>query len=119
LIVFAIGFVLGTVRVLVVIPCFGETSGVLLELPLMLTAAWFICRKLILRLNVPSNAGDRLIMGGLAFALLMVAEIGVDVVAFGRPLLEHLEAYRSASAALGLAGQIAFGLFPFIQLQRS
>ena len=36
--VFGAGFVLGTIRVLVVIPHFGETTAELIEMPLMLIA---------------------------------------------------------------------------------
>lgn len=38
--VFAAGFALGTARVLVLLPGVGETTAVLLELPLILTVSW-------------------------------------------------------------------------------
>jgi hypothetical protein len=115
LIVFAIGFGLGTVRVLLVVPRFGETAAVALEVPVMLTASWFVCAWLTARFAVPAETSPRLIMGAAAFALLMVAELSVFVFAFGRTLGEHFAAYAGASAQLGLAAQIAFALLPLLQ----
>ena len=114
-IVFAIGFVLGTIRVLLVIPRFGDTNAVLLELPVMLALSWFACRALINRFDVPPKGSARLAMGGVAFALLMLAELAVSVLGFGRTVSEHLATYQATSAQLGLAAQVAFALFPWLQ----
>ncbi len=115
---FAAGFALGTLRVLVLIPRLGETSAVLLELPIMLALSWMACRWLIARFDVPRLTMARLVMGGLAFAVLILAEIGVSVFGFQRTLSEHLEHYRQPSALLGLAAQIAFAAFPVVRGHR-
>lgn len=116
--IFAIGFVLGTIRVLAVVPQFGETAAVLIELPVMLALSWAACAWLVRRFAVPRRTGDRLIMGGLAFLLLMSGEVGVSVFAFGRTVAEHLQTFRTADAQLGLAGQLLFAGFPLIQMVR-
>jgi hypothetical protein len=118
LIVFAIGFVLGTIRVLLVIPRLGDTSAVLLELPVMLALSWIACAWLVRRFAVPPAAGARLTMGALAFALLMVGELLVSVFGFGRTPVEHLGSYRAAGAQLGLVAQLAFAFFPYVQSRR-
>lgn len=118
LIVFAIGFVLGTLRVLFVVPQFGETAAVAMEVPVMLTASWFACRWIVARFAVPDAAAARLVMGGVAFALLMAAEAGVSVFAFGRTVGEHFAVYTGSGAQLGLAAQVAFALFPLAQRAR-
>lgn len=118
LVVFAIGFVLGTIRVLLVIPQLGDTSAVLLELPVMLALSWIACGWLVRRFAVPPEAGARLAMGALAFALLMVGELLVSEFGFGRTPVEHLESYRTAGAQLGLVGQLVFALFPYLQSRR-
>ena len=41
IIVFVIGFILGTIRVLLVAPRLGETTAVIIEAPIMLAASWF------------------------------------------------------------------------------
>jgi hypothetical protein len=54
-IVFAVGFLLGTVRVLVLVPRVGETAAVMIELPIILAASWITCRWLIARFSVPAR----------------------------------------------------------------
>lgn len=44
LLVFGAGFVLGTVRVLLILPLVGERAAELLEMPLMLTVIVFAAR---------------------------------------------------------------------------
>ncbi len=114
-IVFAIGFVLGTIRVIFVIPRIGETNAVLIELPLMLALSWAACMGLARRFAVSTGAEARLAMGGVAFALLMLGELGVSVFGFGRTVAEHFATYLTPGAQLGLAAQIGFALFPLIQ----
>lgn len=118
--VFALGFLLGTVRTLFVqdAPGAGRLLGVLIELPIMLSASWFLCAYVIRRFAVASTIAARAIMGGLAFALLFLAELLVGALLFGRTPAEHLALYRDASYALGLAAQIGFGLMPLVQMRR-
>ena len=75
-VVFAAGFVLGTVRVLLLIPRLGALTSVLLELPLMLAISWMACGWALRRFRVPPRIPPRLTMGATAFALLMLA-VGV------------------------------------------
>ena len=114
-VVFAAGFALGTLRVLALIRRLGENAAVLFELPIILALSWMSCRWLITRFEIPSISSARLVMGWLAFAVLMLAEAGVSVLGFGRTLSAHLEQYRQLPALIGLAGQIAFAMFPIIQ----
>jgi hypothetical protein len=114
--VFALGFTLGTLRVLVVQPHVGSAVAVLIELPIMLSVSWIVCRTVMFRLAVPPRWRDRLAVGAVAFALLMLAEAGVSMLGFGRSLAEHLTTYRTPGAFLGLLAQAGFALFPSLQL---
>jgi hypothetical protein len=116
--VFALGFLLGIARTLVLqaAPDTGRLTGVLIEVPIMLGASWFLCRGLIRRFAVVSTAAARAAMGGLAFALLLLAELLVGALLFGRGPAEHFALYAEASYALGLLAQIGFGLMPLIQM---
>lgn len=116
--VFATGFVLGVIRALLVMPYLGSTVAVLLELPIILGIAWIVCRKLTALLDLPDLARERIIMGGVAFALLMLAEFGVSALVFGRGPLQHLHDLTRPWALFGLAGQLAFAAFPLLQLDR-
>lgn len=113
-IVFAAGFALGAIRVVLLIPRIGETVAVLIELPVILTVAWIASRWLVTKFDVPRQSGPRLLMGGAAFLTLMCAELGLSMLAFGRTVVDHLDQYHTIHGLLGLAGQVMFGLFPLI-----
>ena len=74
LIVFLIGFIFGTVRVLLLIPQVGETVAVSLEAPVMLIASWFVSRWCLDWLDVPRRVGARAVMG--AVAITVAADAG-------------------------------------------
>lgn len=112
---FALGFALGTLRVLLVEPRLGALNAVLLETPFMLAASWLLCGFWIKRFLVGSGVAPRLGMGALAFALLIGAEMLLGRYGFGRAFHEILAAYGTAAGAAGLAAQILFGLFPLVQ----
>jgi hypothetical protein len=114
-IMFATGFVLGALRVSLVAPRLGELGAVLIELPLMLAASWFVCRRLTAILAVPARVPDRLAMGGLAFGLLMITELAMAGPLFGRSVSQSLAGMATDPGLLGLAGQILFGLVPLLQ----
>lgn len=114
-IVFAIGFVLGTLRVVALAPHLGDALAVVVELPLMLAISWMSCSWIINHFSVPRAWTPRLTMGGVAFCVLIGAEIGVSVFGFKRSIVEHFATYQTASSIMGLLGQIAFALFPVIQ----
>lgn len=116
-IVFAFGFVFGTVRVLVLVPRVGTLAAVLAELPLIVTVSWITCQRLINWFSVPRRLFPRLTMGGVAFAVLMSAEAGLSVVAFQQPLSAFIGGWTTLPGGLGLAGQVAFGVFPVILLR--
>lgn len=113
--VFALGFVLGTVRVLWLAPRLGEGPAVLLELPVMLAASWAWCGWLLGRFRFPPGITAPLLMGGVAFALLMAAEFTLGA-ATGTPPASHLARWATGPGAAGLAAQIAFALFPLARI---
>lgn len=117
--VFAVGFALGTARVLAIAPRLGEGVAVLLELPLMLLASFVLARWAVARWAVPARLGPRAAMGLMAFAILMGLELALSVLLFGNSLQDHLSAYRAPERLLGLAGQIAFGALPALLLLRA
>ena len=114
--IFSLGFILGTIRVLAIIPRIGEFAATLLELPLILTASWFVSGWLIKKLQIAPDTGSRFLMGTAAFGLTMIAEplLGLS---FGRSLAEQWAALLRPAGLVGLAGQALFGLMPWIRLQ--
>lgn len=113
LIVFAIGFMLGTIRTVALAPSLGEISATLIELPVMLAASWFVCGWLLKR--TPLRASAAAAMGTVALVLLLIAEAMLSILAFGRTPIEHLALYTQPASILGLIGQIMFGAFPLVR----
>ena len=111
--VFATGFVLGVLRTLFVAPHVGVLAAVAIELPIILAVAWWVSARLQ-RGSSPTLRGAGL-MGGTAFALLLLAEVSLSITLFGRTIAEHLSLYADADHRLGLAGQVAFALIPWLQ----
>ena len=118
-VIFALGFALGTVRVLVLVPAIGETVAVLLELPVMISACWVVAGFLTRRFIERGHGSGGVVMGAAAFALLMVAELVVAVSVFDRSLSEQLAHWLTVAGAVGLSGQIAFAVFPWLQVRGS
>ena len=114
--VFAAAFVLGALRVLVVAPRLGELAAVALEVPVVLGLSWLVAGRVLRRWPLP-RSGQRLAMGGLAFALLMLAETVLGITLFGRSLPGILGAMATLPGLVGLAGQIGFGLVPALRGQ--
>lgn len=113
--VFAAGFLLGSVRVLALEPALGGTAAVVLELPVMLAISWLACGWTLRRWRVLPGLAHRLVMGLSAFGLLMAAETATGMLLMGRSAAEQWAALMSPSGRLGLAAQIAFAVFPLLQ----
>ena len=117
-IVFGLGFVLGTARVLLVAPALGDLAATLVELPLMIGASWIACGWVLRRWPVPGRWSPRLALGALAFALLIGAEVLLGRVGFGRDLAGQVAAMSSPAGITGLLGQIVFALLPLVRAVR-
>jgi hypothetical protein len=111
-VVFALGFVLGTIRVLWLAPLVGLMPATLIELPVMLTASWLAAGWLVRRFAI-TTASAALTMGTLAFTPLMVAECALAVTMMGQTPAQWLADLRQPHALLGLAGQVMFALIPW------
>lgn len=116
--VFALGFLFGAIRLMLLVPSLGELVAVLIELPVILSMAWLLCARAITRLNVPATPAARLVMGESAFLLLMLAEFALAIVGFGETPASYVSHWTTLPGAIGLAGQIVFGLFPLLQMLR-
>jgi hypothetical protein len=112
--VVAAGFVL---RTLVLVPLLGPLGAALFELPVIPTLAWMVCIRILRSWpRLSTSAAAR--MGAVAFSLLMLVEASPSDLLAGRSLTEHLSLYAQLPHQVGLAGQLAFALFPWIQARR-
>lgn len=109
---FALGFLLGTIRVVFVAPRYGQVTGTLAEMPVMLTAAYVICRWALNHWRVSPRLGIRWTMVPLFLALLFAFETMLGLVLFGRTFSEQWEALMTLAGALGLSAQVIAALLP-------
>jgi hypothetical protein len=112
---FAVGFALGMVRVLLVVPRMGPTVAVFLEVPVILAASWWISRLCVARFKVSRAVAARLVMGVVAFLVLMLAEVTLSALLLGRSVTGYLASLTTPAGAIGLAAQLAFAGLPLIQ----
>jgi hypothetical protein len=113
--VFTIGFALGAIRVPLLVPRLGEVAAVLLETPFMLAASWKMSRWSERKYGLLTDTAGALLMGVIAFAVLMFAELATSVLCFNRTVAEHFADFWSVPKAVGLASQLCFASFPFLQ----
>ncbi|MBN8632780.1 MAG: hypothetical protein J0L76_18245 [Rhodobacterales bacterium] len=111
--VFATAFVIGALRVGLVAPRVGPLLAVALELPLVLTLSWFVAGRVLS--HWPQT--PRLGMGVASFLMLMLLELAT-ALAFGQTPGQFLAAMATPPGALGLTGQIGFGLIPLFRQPR-
>jgi hypothetical protein len=112
LILFSLGFALGTVRVMVVAPRVGVLIATVMEVPVMLVAAYLICPWVIRRWRVPRRTAIRWAMALWFLFLLFLFESILGLVLFGRTMAEQWESLKGTAGLLGLFAQIIAALLP-------
>ena len=107
--VFAVGFVLGMVRVLLVEPALGAAAAVAIEVPLMLGVSWVVAKAVLRRFPVQRLIRHRLAMAGIALLVLVFMETTLGL-AFGTSFHAQAEAYLTLRGLFTAFGQIGFAL---------
>ncbi|MCU0831673.1 MAG: hypothetical protein MUC58_09200 [Rhizobiaceae bacterium] len=113
---FAAGFMLGTLRVMVVAPRFGDMAAVAMELPLMLGFAW-VFAGWIVGPEPAQGSAHWLAAGATGFAVLMLAEAILGLTVFGLSLTQFLSGLVSGPGALGFGAQIISAFFPWARFR--
>lgn len=116
--VFAAGFLFGTIRTMVLVPRLGEARAILVESPLMLAVSLVAARFVVQRLAVSERLSDRLAMGLIAFLFLMLAETLLGVLLFGTTPTATLAAMVSPAKLPGFMVQLLFAALPALLLLR-
>ena len=117
-VLFAAGLVLGAVRNFWVAPLSGEVVAVWLEAPIMLAISWSASAWVVERLEVSEKFVDRLLMGGVALAVLVCAEAFPAIAANGRSLSDYILFDGHSGLLLGLLAQLGFAVFPILRRRR-
>lgn len=110
--VFFIGFLLGTVRVLVLRRFLTDWEAVLVEIPFILRASWYICQRCVRHWNIHTT---KLLMGCAAFVFLQLMEICLGYTLANKTIQEYFqESLFTFAGSLGLLGQALFGCMPML-----
>jgi hypothetical protein len=112
--VFAAGFALGIVRVLLLVPRLGERTAQLLETPVMIVISYFTARWIVRRFALPSSALIRLGVGSLALALMLAFEFGLVLPLRGLTLAEYFAARDPVAGSAYYIALLLFALFPLL-----
>lgn len=112
LLVFSAGFVLGTGRVLFLVPLLGERTAELLEMPLMLivivsAARWTVRHRLDDRRLISTFS-----VGFIAMGLVLIADLTVGMLLRGMSAAEVFLSRDSVTGAAYYASLVLFAAMP-------
>jgi hypothetical protein len=111
--VFGVGFVLGIIRVLWLVPQVGARSAELLEMPLMVLVSFGAATWIVRRSRFPYSKSECVALGLMALLFMIGAELGVAVLLLNVPIWDVVTQRDSIS---GVAYVLALLLFAFMPL---
>lgn len=118
LLVFGAGFVLGTVRVLLIVPQVGDRIAELLEMPLMLIVTVLAARWITQRFPEPRHHTARLAIGGIALGLMLAGELAVGIGLRGMTAAEVMLNRDPVSGTAYYASLLLFATMPWLVSRR-
>jgi hypothetical protein len=110
--VFGAGFVLGAIRVPLLVPRLGMRWAELLEMPPMAAVILFAARWVVRRYALPPRAAVRLGVGLAALALLLAAEFGLVLTLQGGTIRDYISGRDPVSGAVYALMLVVFALMP-------
>jgi hypothetical protein len=113
-IVFGIGFLLGSIRVLWLVPQLGARYAELAEMPVMLLAIFFAARWVTQYFAVPPAISSRLVVGLSALICLLLVEFTVVLWLQGISIAESFANRDPISGAAYMVSLILFALMPLL-----
>ena len=115
-IVIGTGFLLGVVRVPLVVPRIGERWAELAEMPIMAATIFFAAGYILRQFPEIQHRNRTLIVGLLALTLAICAELGLAVLLRHQPLAVYLGSRDKISGSVYLGMLVVFGLMPSLRL---
>jgi hypothetical protein len=115
-IVLGTGFVLGVFRVPVVVPRIGERWAELAEMPIMAAVIFFAAGYVLRRFPEICSPGGSLVVGFLALALSVAAELGLAVLLQNQTLAEFIRSRDKISGSVYIGLLLVFAVMPRIRL---
>jgi hypothetical protein len=116
--VFAAGFVLGTIRTLWIVPRVGARTAELMETPIMFAVTVLAARWVARRLLLPPTVATRLGFGFVALGLLLITEFTVVLWLRGLTIREYLAGRDPVAGTAYLIMLVVFALMPLLVARR-
>jgi hypothetical protein len=118
--VFAVGFVLGTFRTLWAVPRLGVRTAELMEAPIMFGVSILAARWVVRHVGIPPLWSRRLALGCIALGLMLLVEFTVALWVRGLTIRRYLEARDPVSGAVYFVTLGAFAVIPiFVRWPRA
>jgi hypothetical protein len=111
--VFAAGFVLGTIRTLWIVPRVGARTAEMIETPIMFAVIVFAAHWVAKRLLLPPTLAMRLGFGFVGLALLLITEFTVVLWLRGLTIRNY---FASRDPVAGTVYLIMLGVFALMPL---
>ena len=111
--IYAVGFALGTVRILLVVPLLGERAAELIELPVMLVATYFAARFVTQRFKATRRV-EYLHSGLVALGLLLLAEAMFVVGILGLSITDYIAKKDPVAGAAYVVALIIYMGMPWL-----
>ncbi len=110
------GFLLGMVRVPLLVPRIGERWAELTEMPIMAVVIFLAAGYVLRRYPAIRSPGRSLVVGFLALALAVGAELGLAVALQDQTLAEFIASRDKVSGSVYLVLLLVFALMPRLRL---
>jgi p-aminobenzoyl-glutamate transporter AbgT len=111
--VFGVGFLLGTVRVLLLEPYLGERWSELAEMPLMLVAI-ILAARLIVRRFPARHRRSYLVAGGAALIFLVLVEFSVVIGIRGLSIAQYVAKRDPIAGGVYVLMLVVFAVMPWV-----
>jgi len=118
-IVFGVGFALGAVRTVWIVPRMGTRIAELMKSPILLGVTIAAARWIVLRCRVPAQRAGRLGVGAIALGLLLFAEFGLVLWLRGISIKDYLATRDPVSGTIYYLMLALFGLMPLLVARKS
>lgn len=116
-IVFGVGFLLGAIRVPLLVPRIGERYAELAEMPLMFIAIFLAAGYVLSRFWRIRTPGYSLLVGFIALAMLVLAELLLAVAMAGRSVGAYIASRDPVSGSVYLCMLVLFAVMPALRIK--
>jgi hypothetical protein len=116
--VFGAGFVLGAIRVFLIVPMVGVRTAELMETPLMFVATLLAARWVVRRFSLPSQPVTRLGVGFVGLGFLLLLEFTVVLWIQGLTIGEYFESRDPVAGTVYIMMLGLFAVMPWLVARR-